>query len=1081
MHFIADFHIHSHYSIATSSSLTPENLDFWAHRKGIHVIGTGDIFHPGWYEELKEKLISAEDGLFRLKDEYRIERDKLLPSVEQPVRFILSGEISSIYKKRGRVRKVHNLILSSSFDAVKKIQGRLETLGNIRSDGRPILGIASRDLLEIVLEAGGDTVLIPAHIWTPWFSVLGAKSGYDTMEECFDDLAEQIFAVETGLSSDPPMNWLCSFLDGYTLISNSDAHSPEKLGREANLFDSDLSYPGIIAAMRGDSLHKFLGTIEFFPQEGKYHLDGHRKCGICWTPQETAKYRGICPVCGKKVTVGVLNRVMQLADRVDPELRANKHLFYSLTPLKNLIAEIKGVGPNSKEVNRHYEYLLEKGGAEFSILLDLSYDQIREVGDEILAEGIRRLRDRAVYIEEGYDGKFGQIKVFSSGEIQSLSSQISFFDQSYKRPDKKGEAYLLNISRSSPPHPAISHTGERVGVRGDRKGRFDETTYAITMNPIQEEAVNHYRGPCLILAGPGTGKTLTLTMRITRLVKYWAVDPAAVLAITFTNKAALEMKKRIKDAFGDEGKTKQITITTFHSFGMSLLREYAHKFGRSLEFAIFGDDEKAYILKSFLGIKNRDLHRVSEDISLVKNRMQIPSDINDDELGDLYTAYEDKLKMENAFDIDDLVIYPVRLLKDNSDIGELIRRRYPWICIDEYQDINLAQYNLIRLLASEKDSNIFAIGDPDQAIYGFRGADTSFIQRFRDDYPTGSIYELKTSYRCSKTILEASAQVVKPLGRNDPLEGIKEGVSINIQECPTAKSEAEFVARTIEKLMGGVRFFSFDSDIADGSEESEATSFADFGVLFRLSRMAPDIIKAMNDHGIPFQLVGEEPFFKQEPVSTIIDILRLITMPSNNLLIQRLKEKQVKGLSESALLEIKRNTNIQSIEEYIREIITLFLPDIIVSHKDAIERLLSLSKEYGPDLSSFLSLLQLGSPADTYNRLTEQVALMTIHAAKGLEFSHVFIIGCEDSLLPYTLFTKNASDIEEERKLLYVGMTRAKRALFLSHAKKRNLFGNWLNLPISPFLNNIKEELIKRGKLEKGKKKVKDKQLSLFS
>lgn len=1072
MHFIADLHIHSHYSIATSSSLTPENLDLWARRKGIQVIGTGDIFHPGWYNEIKEKLIPTEDGLYRIKDEYCIKNDYLLPSPSHLVRFVLSGEVSSIYKKNGRVRKVHNLILSSSFDAVKKIQNKLEAVGNISSDGRPILGLPSRDLLEIALEAGGDTVLIPAHIWTPWFSVFGEKSGYDTMEECFDDLVEQIFAVETGLSSDPSMNWLCSFLDRYTLISNSDAHSPEKLGREANLFDADLSYPTIISAMKGDKTNRFLGTIEFFPQEGKYHFDGHRKCGICWTPQETIKHKGICPVCGKKVTVGVLNRIMQLADRVNPALRDDKKPFYSLTPLKNLIAEIKGVGAGSKAVNIQYEELLRKGGSEFSILLDLSYDQIREIGDEILAEGIRRLRDREVYIEEGYDGKFGQIKVFSSGEIQSLSSQISFFDQSYKTPERRG----LAVEEL---HIHINKKGENVVLK-ENKGQFDVTKYGFAMNPIQEEAVNHYRGPCLILAGPGTGKTLTLTMRIARLVKYWAVDPAAVLAITFTNKAAEEMKKRIKIAFDDEGKTEQITITTFHSFGMSLLREYAHKFGRSLDFAIFGDDEKAYILKSFLGIKNRDLHRVSEDISLVKNRMQVPSDINDDELANLYNAYEDKLKMENAFDIDDLVVYPVRLLKDSSEIGELIRRRYPWICIDEYQDINLAQYNLIRLLAPEKDSNIFAIGDPDQAIYGFRGADNSFIQRFKDDYPTGSIYELKTSYRCSKTILEASAQVVKPLGRNDPLEGIKEGVSIHIQECPTAKSEAEFVARTIEKMMGGVRFFSFDSEIADGSEEVGVTSFADFGVLFRLSKMAPDIIKAMNDHGIPFQLVGEEPFFKHEPISTIIDILRLVAMPSNKVLIQRLKEKKIKGLSESALLEIKENKDIHSIEEYIREIMKIYLPAIMVSHKDDIERLISLSKGYGLDLSSFLSLLQLGSPADTYNRLTEQVALMTIHAAKGLEFSYVFIIGCEDGLLPYTLFTKGGSDIEEEKRLLYVGMTRAKRALFLSHAKKRNLYGNWINLPISPFLGNIKEELIKRGELRKGKKKAKDKQLSLF-
>ena len=1073
MRFIADFHIHSHYSVATSSSLTPENLELWAHRKGIQLIGTGDVFHPAWYEDLKEKLIPAEDGLYRLKDEYRIKKDPLFPATPQPVRFILSGEISSIYKRKGRVRKVHNLILSSSLDTVKKIQSKLETVGNIRSDGRPILGIPSRDLLEIALEAGSDTVLIPAHIWTPWFSVLGAKSGYDTIEECFDDLTGQIFAVETGLSSDPPMNWLCSFLDRYTLISNSDAHSPERLGREANLFDADLSYSSIINAMKGDSSHTFLGTIEFFPQEGKYHLDGHRKCGIRWTPQETARHGEICPVCGKRVTVGVLNRAMQLADRVDTELRPNKHLFYSLTPLKNLIGEAKGVGANSKQVNEHYEYLLRKGGAEFSILLDLSYDQIREIGGEILLEGIRRLRNREVHIEEGYDGKFGEIRVFSPGEIHSLSSQISFFDQSFRRPDRRriGADDLY----------ARIHQKTDAVVPKVREGRFDETPYGPTMNPMQTMAVNHHKGPCLILAGPGTGKTLTLTMRIIGLVKRWGVDPATILAITFTNKAAQEMKKRIGTAFADERITKEITITTFHSFGLSLLREHAHMFGRSSEFAVFGDDEKAYILKSFPGIASRDLHRVFEEIRLAKNRMQAPSELGDDELANVYAAYEDRLKMEDAFDIDDLVVYPVRLLRDNSDRGEVIRGRYPWICIDEYQDINCTQYNLIRLLAPEKDSNIFAIGDPDQAIYGFRGADITFIQRFKDDYPTGAVYELDTSYRCSRTILEASAQVVRSPGRNDVLEGLEEGVSINIQEYPTAKSEAEFVARTVEKLMGGVRFFSFDSQITDGSEESEATSFSDFGVLFRLSRMASDIIKAMNDHGIPYQLVGEEPFFRSEPVSTIVDILQLISMPSHKVLIQRIKEKQIRGLSESSLLEIRESNNIRSVEHYISETVKTFLPETMISHKDAIERLLSLSRQYGHDLSSFLSAIQLGSPADTYNTSTEQVSLMTIHAAKGLEFSYVFIIGCEDGVLPYTIFTKGDSDIEEERRLLYVGMTRAKKMLFLTHARKRNLFGKHLNLPISPFLDNIREELVQRGKSRDGKKKAKDKQLSLFS
>ena len=1072
MRFIADFHIHSHYSVATSSELTPERLDLWARRKGIQVVGTGDVFHPGWYEDLKEKLAPAEEGLFKLKEDYRLKDELICPSALKPVRFMLSGEISSIYKDKGHVRKVHNLILCSSFDAAKKIQSTLGRMGNIRSDGRPILGIASRDLLEIALGAGDDTIFVPAHIWTPWFSVLGAKSGYDTIEECFGDLTGHIFAVETGLSSDPAMNWLCSFLDNYTLISNSDAHSPEKLGREANLFDAELSYPAIRDAMNGSGKQEFLGTIEFFPQEGKYHLDGHRKCGICWSPQETERYGGICPVCGRKVTVGVLNRVMQLADRTDPEERAHRDPFYCLTPLKNLLGEIKGVGANSKEVNRQYEHLLTRGRSEFSILLDLAYEEIGEIGDQVLEEGIKRLRNREVYIEEGYDGKFGIVKVFRPGEIQTLSSQISFFDQAYTRPEQKG----LKVAEVE---VEVAEKSSLASAEG-RKLEADEPVSGLALDSAQQEAVNHYKGPCLILAGPGTGKTMTLTMRIARLVSHWKVDPASLVAITFTNKAAEEMRSRIATAVGEETVSKRMTITTFHSFGMSLLREFAPACGRSAGFTVFGDDEREYILAAELGIRGRDAGSVGEKIRSAK-AMMLPASDMEEELAQYYARYEDCLKRQDAFDIDDLIAYPVRLLRDNAEIAAVIRERYPWICIDEYQDINAAQYQLIRLLAPEGQSNIFAIGDPDQAIYGFRGADNTFIGRFKDDYPSASIYELKTSYRCPRTILEASDQVMRTAEKRNPLEGLQEGVSIAIQECPTSKSEAEFVARTIEKLMGGVRFFSLDSNIVDGSEEGESPSFSDFGVLFRLSRMAPEIVKAMNDHGIPYQVVGEEPFFRQEPVSTVVEILRLLVMPSNTLLFQKLNEKRIGGFTAGSLEELREKTKSYPAERCITEVVATYFPELMVSHKDEIERLVALSSPYGTDKTSFLSWLQLGSGVDTYRKSAEQVALMTMHAAKGLEFPYVFIVGCEEGILPYTLFSGEDFDREEERRLLYVGMTRAKKMLFLSHAKKRNLYGRSFALPVSPFLDAIREELVRREKTEGVKRAAKDRQLKLFS
>ncbi len=1066
MRFIGDLHIHSHYSVATSSALNPENLDLWARLKGINVLGTGDAFHPGWYEELKEKLAEAEEGLFMLKQGHRIKDLPFLPRENPPVRFLLSGEISSIYKHRGRVRKVHNLIFCPSFYNAKKIQQQLERLGNIRSDGRPILGIASKDLLEIVLESGEDNVFVPAHIWTPWFSVLGEKSGYDSLEECFEDLTGHIFAVETGLSSDPPMNWLCSFLDSYNLISNSDAHSPEKLGREANIFQGEISYPDVMGAIRGDSKSKFMGTIEFFPQEGKYHLDGHRKCGIRWSPEQTIKNKGICPVCGKKVTVGVLNRVLQLADREDFKTRPSRHPYYSLTPLKNLIAEIKGVGPNSKQVNEYYRYLLEKGGAEFSVLLDLSLDHIKEVGNELLAEGIRRLRNGEVLIEEGYDGEFGHVKVFYPGETRSLRAQTSFL-----------EGFNPAGGTKSKKLPLRKKAGPQESIESEKRPLRKKAEPVLHINDLQEKAIGHYKGPCLVLAGPGTGKTLTLTRRISRLVNYRKVDPESILAITFTNKAAEEMKTRIATQFDNGSKTRGTYITTFHSFGLSLLRKHAEWFGRTPEFAVFGDREREYLLRQLTGKKSNEIPGIINEIGLKKISMRVSSNPGDSELVRLYNDYEEILKKENAFDLDDLILCAVRLLKENKEAGESVRNRYPWMCIDEYQDINLCQYHLIRELAPGRDSNLFVIGDPDQAIYGFRGADSNFIQNFKRDYPGVAIYKLDKSYRCTNTVLEASSQVLN--SGAIPLKGIYRGVAIQIREYFTEKSEAEFVARTIESIMGGTRFFSIDSRVADGTGEDEAVSFGDFAVLFRISRMAPNIVKAMNDHGLPYQLAGEEPFFKKEPISTIVDILRLTATPRNSILAKRLNEKGAKGLSPSLLAKIRAG-DTPTVEECILEIAEKCLSDTDFTAVDTWDRFLSIARQYGRDISSFLSLMQLGAGADTINKSADQVALMTLHAAKGLEFSYVFIIGCEDGILPYTFQHRDEPDMEEEKRLLYVGMTRAKKMLFLSHSKKRNLYGRTLNSCISPFMIPVKEELLNRQKEEKRPARKGTGQLSLF-
>lgn len=408
MKMIADLHIHSRFSMATSKEGTPENLDFWARKKGISLIGTGDFTHPVWREELKERLVSEGNGLYRLRDAYVKEESRKFPG--EGTRFVVSGEISSIYKKNGKTRKVHNVILLPSLEAADAMAQRLEKIGNIHSDGRPILGLDSHDLLEMMLDVCPEGILVPAHIWTPHFSVLGAKSGFDSVEECFEELAPYIHALETGLSSDPAMNWRISKLDRYQLVSNSDAHSPSKLGREANLLDIDCSYEGLYRAIQtGEGLE---GTVEFFPEEGKYHFDGHRKCGVSLSPVEAERLGGICPVCGKKLTMGVDHRVEQLADRAEGFVKKDGKKYESLVPLPEVISACMGYSTASKKVQGCFEQLIQTLGTEFDILRNVPSEDIKSCAGERIAEGIENVRTGNVKRIPGYDGEYGKIELF---------------------------------------------------------------------------------------------------------------------------------------------------------------------------------------------------------------------------------------------------------------------------------------------------------------------------------------------------------------------------------------------------------------------------------------------------------------------------------------------------------------------------------------------------------------------------------------------------------------------------------------------------------------------------------------------
>ena len=416
MKFIADLHIHSKFSRATSRDMILDKLAHWAKIKGIQLLATGDFTHPEWLFLIREKLESTGNGFFRLKNIIEPENEdlRLISVSPDDVSFILSTEISFIYSKKGKVRKIHLLILAPDFESVDKLNRKLSGLGNLRSDGRPILGLDAKTFVKIVADLCPRCVVIPSHIWTPWFSLFGANSGFDSIEECFEEMTPFIFALETGLSSDPPMNWRLSCLDKYALVSNSDAHSPSRIGREANVFNTDFSYKGLVEAIKNKNPDRFLYTIEFFPQEGKYHFDGHRKCGVVFSPKETMQNRYLCPQCGKKLTVGVMHRVEDLADRKEIDANPLRVPFKNLIPLNEIIAQAIDKTAACKSAWDIYFHFIREFENEHKIMTEIPIQELDRVNPEKVSYGVERLRNGMVKIEPGHDGCYGKINLFET-------------------------------------------------------------------------------------------------------------------------------------------------------------------------------------------------------------------------------------------------------------------------------------------------------------------------------------------------------------------------------------------------------------------------------------------------------------------------------------------------------------------------------------------------------------------------------------------------------------------------------------------------------------------------------------------
>ena len=680
MKFIADLHLHSHFSIATAKNLDLEHLYMAAQLKGVTLVGTGDFTHPGWIAELEEKLEPAEDGLFRLKKHIAEKIDKEIPLLcRGKVRFILQCEISSIYKKNDKVRKNHNLIYFPDIEIVKKFNSKLALIGNIKSDGRPILGLDAEKLLEIMLETSESGFLIPAHIWTPWFSMFGSKSGFDSIKECFGSLSHNIFAVETGLSSDPPMNWRVKELDNIRLISNSDAHSPMYVGRNASQFNTNLSFYDIKDALKTGSMDKYKGTIDMYPEEGKYHYDGHRKCNICLNPAQTLKEQLICPKCKKPLTIGVLYRVQQLASRPEGYIPKNRHGYKSLVPLTDILSEIFKVGPKTKKVAAYYNKALEILGPELDILLKKNTSEIEKAGIPLLAEAITKMHKGEIKISPGYDGEYGKIKIFKTGEKARIRGEQDMFNIPLKFPEKK-ENFKENIKKEKKKiltsHKKRPQTNKKKENYKNNNPIISEKKEDIlsTLNSNQKQVVFSKNRPVLIKAGPGTGKTKTITSKIAYLINEKKINPDSILALTFTNKAAKEMKQRIENLSSKNHKS--VMCSTFHSFCLMILKEYT-----SFKSTIVDDIAKKELLKQALNIafyqknkKDFSIKKLDQMLCFAKQNFLNPKDNLDHIAGKeksmafskIWAIYQRILKIYNFVDFEDLIYMVLNLLKSDK-------------------------------------------------------------------------------------------------------------------------------------------------------------------------------------------------------------------------------------------------------------------------------------------------------------------------------------------------------------------------------------------------------------------------------
>ena len=1030
--FVADLHIHSRFSRATSKKLNARLLAAWAMVKGIDVLGTGDFTHPEWIAELEELLHDPDgSGLYTLKDPSGLadELDWTTGPLAGQTKFMLQAEISSIYKKGGKVRKNHNLVYMPDFESAKRFNEKLGMVGNLKSDGRPILGLDARDLLEIVLSIHPKAFLIPAHVWTPWFSLFGSKSGFDDIKECFQDLTSEIFALETGLSSDPEMNWLWSKLDKYKLVSNSDAHSGEKLAREANLFEGELSYDSIYRALRDEGLgHKFLGTLEFFPEEGKYHLDGHRKCQVVMEPEETISRGGICPVCGKPVTTGVLTRVLALSDRAEPVQPAGMPGYVSLIPLKEIISEVVGTGPNTKKVAAMYTKLIAAFGSELDVLRKVPGEDLSRISPP-LAEGIERMRKGRVIRTPGFDGQYGIISVFTPQEKKEM---------------KQGKSLIRMTKKPGSNKPTM--TFESPAEAKEKKKPV------IDYNYMQKQAIEAGPEPVLVLAGPGTGKTQTLMGRINRLLDQ-GENPRHILAVTFTRKAAEELRQRLANLRGENDSLPR--ADTLHALAFD---HWAQSFGSPP--VVMGEDESKRV---FAGA-NPEL--TGAKLSQAWNHIQVAREKMGDfePYGQALTNYFVQKDSWDLVDYTDLMEFWVEQIDSKAYVMP-----YTHVLVDEVQDLSNLQLEVVKKLSGNQGRGFFAIGDPAQSIYGFRGACVDVGKKLKNHWPDMRAVSLVDNYRSTQSILDVAHKVIPEqtkLVAKAPGEG-----EIQLFQAPTAEREASWIGERIKSLLG-----STSHSLADQLDEKEGYTPSDVAVLVRFKALIPTLERILSRMGVPVSVPEKEAFWTDPRISVILNAAG-----------KMLGLGQPEDVEEEVQIPEKVLTQGPvGLHAYLQDMSAF---DRLFWESRQFKELVKRYDEFG-GWGQLMTWINLKTELDMVGTKAEKVRIMTIHASKGLEFKAVFLPALEDGIIPFagmnTLmgkgkneFSKNDCDEQEEKRLLYVGITRAEKNVYLSHSGKRTVFGKTLMLRKSRFLNLLPEDMVKRSALV-ARKVVTQKQATLL-